>query len=128
MADISKITLPSGNTYNIKDAYARQLIAGGVTFIVAWDGTSTPVIADIPAGVTVTYNDTDYTGTLAVADAQAGAFYLVKSTTQIETLDVYDEYVVVGSGNAKAWEKLGDTQLDLSNLVIILKTHKRYIH
>lgn len=29
MADISKITLPSGNTYDIKDAVARQAIAGG---------------------------------------------------------------------------------------------------
>lgn len=35
MADISKITLPSGNTYDIKDAVARQMISGGVSFIVA---------------------------------------------------------------------------------------------
>ena len=27
-------------------------------YIVAWDGTSTPVVANIPAGVTVTYNTT----------------------------------------------------------------------
>ena len=27
MADISKITLPSGSTYDIKDAEARSLIA-----------------------------------------------------------------------------------------------------
>ena len=32
MADISKIKLPSGNTYNIKDAVARDMIAGGVSF------------------------------------------------------------------------------------------------
>ena len=55
MADISKITLPSGTTYNIKDEVAREAIAGGVSFIVAWDGASTPVPANIPAGVVVTY-------------------------------------------------------------------------
>ena len=47
MADISRITLPSGNTYDIKDAVARQMISGGVSFIIAWDGASTPVPADI---------------------------------------------------------------------------------
>ena len=116
MADISQIKLPSGSVYNLKDAYARQLIAGGVTFIVAWNGSSAPVVADIPAGVVVKYNNTNYTGTLSTANAQAGAFYLVKSSTQIESLDVYDEYIVAGSGNSKFWEKLGDTQLDLSSL------------
>ena len=32
MPDISKITLPSGTTYDIKDAVARQGIAGGIQF------------------------------------------------------------------------------------------------
>lgn len=116
MAEISKITLPSGNTYDIKDATARQMISGGVSFIIAWDGTSTPTVANIPAGVVVRYNDTDYTGTLSTADAQAGAFYLVKSSTAVGTLDVYDEYVVAGPTGGKFWEKIGDTQLDLSDL------------
>ena len=100
MADISKITLPSGNTYEIKDAVARQMISGGVSFIIAWDGTSAPVVANIPAGVVVKYNDTNYTGTLTAetsgADphAQAGAFYLVKSSTSpsSETLDIYGSF------------------------------------
>lgn len=116
MATISKITLPSGNTYEIKDAYARQLIAGGVSFIVAWNGSSAPVAASIPAGVKVTYNGTTTIGTLAPASAQAGAFYLVKSSTEIEALDIYDEYVVIGSGSNKQWEKLGDTTLNLDDL------------
>ena len=116
MPDISKITLPSGNTYDIKDAVARQAIAGGVSFIVAWNGSSTPVPANIPAGVVVTYNGTEYTGTLAATAAETGAFYLVKSSTQKGTLDVYDEYTVVTVGSTKSWEKLGDTQLDLSDL------------
>lgn len=116
MADISKITLPSGNSYDIKDAVARQAIAGGMSKIIAWNGTSTPTVANIPAGVVVTYNGTTYTGTLAAADADATGFYFVYSSTQEEGHDIYDEYTVVGSGSSKAWEKIGDTQLDLSDL------------
>ena len=114
MADISKITLPSGNTYEIKDAVARQMISGGVSFIVAWDGTGTPVAANLPKGVVAG----GVTGTLEAADAQAGAFYLVKSSTtpSAEALDIYDEYVVVGSAT-KSWEKIGDTQLNLTDVV-----------
>ena len=93
MADISRIQLPSGNYYDIKDATARQMISGGVSFIIAWDGVSTPVIADIPAGVVVKYQDTSYTGTMTADSAQAGAFYLVKSSSQAGELDIYDEYV-----------------------------------
>lgn len=50
MADISRITLPSGNTYDIKDATARQMISGGVSFIVAWDGTGTAAAQKITVG------------------------------------------------------------------------------
>ena len=85
---IDRITLPSGNTYYIADREIRdvvdtlsQAIAGGVSFIVAWDGTSAPVVANIPAGVKVTYNSTEYTGTLDADSATPGAFYLVKSST-----------------------------------------------
>ena len=114
MADISKITLPSGNTYDIKDAVAREMISGGVSFIVAWDGTGTPDAAAIPKGVVAG----GVTGTLEAADAQSGAFYLVKSssTPSSQTLDIYDEYVVIGS-DTKTWEKIGDTQLNLTDVV-----------
>ena len=114
MADISKITLPSGNTYDIKDAVAREMISGGVSFIVAWDGTGTPDAAAIPKGVVAG----GVTGTLEAADAQSGAFYLVKSssTPSSQTLDIYDEYVVIGS-DTKSWEKIGDTQLNLADVV-----------
>ena len=109
MPDISKIKMPSGNTYDIKDATARSLIAGGITFTVVWDGASSPTIANIPAGVVVTYNDTDYTGTKTASSADPGTFYLVKSGTG---LNKYDEYVVADS----AWERLGTKEIDLSNL------------
>ena len=119
MADISKITLPSGSTYDIKDAVARNAIAGGVTFIVAWDGTGTPVAANVPRGVTVS----GVTGTMAPSSAQAGAFYLVKSSTTpgAETLDIYDEYVVIkpdlSDNTTWFWEKIGDTKLNLTDVV-----------
>lgn len=114
MADISKITLPSGNSYDIKDAVARQAIAGGVTYEIAWKGDATPVVANIPAGVVVTYNGTDYTGTLAASATTKGKFYLVNSGS--ETNDIYDEYVVVTEGSAYSWEKLGSSSIDLSAL------------
>ena len=126
MPDISKITLPSGNTYDIKDAVAREMISGGVSFTIAWDGASAPTVSAIPAGVVVTYNGTNYTGTLAASDAEAGAFYLVKSQTQTgETLDTYDEYVPVGPAGSKSWEKIGDTQVDLSDVVTGVSLNKQ---
>lgn len=125
MADISKITLPSGNTYDIKDAVAREMIAGGISFIVAWDGTAAPVVANVPAGVVIVYNGTTYTGTLAPASAQTGAFYLVKSSTQVGPVDIYDEYVVADIGGTKAWEKLGDTQVNLSDVVMGVTLNKQ---
>lgn len=126
MPDISKITLPSGNSYDIKDTTARQMISGGISYIIAWDGTSTPVVGDIPAGVKVKYNGTTYTGILSADSAEAGAFYLVKSssTPSGETLDIYDEYVPIGTTGSKTWEKLGDTQLNLSDVVTNVELSK----
>lgn len=61
MADISKITLPSGTTYDLKDAYARDLIKElhnytkylGVTTTTLVSGVTTDPDVDI-AGTTVT--------------------------------------------------------------------------
>lgn len=121
---IEKITLPSGNTYFIADREIRdvvdtlsQTVAGGVSYNVAWDGTSEPTVGNIPAGVVVTYNGTDYTGTMAANNATPGAFYLVKSSTSADGKDVYDEYVPVGPDGSKTWEKIGDTQIVLSDIV-----------
>ena len=127
MAEISKITLPSGNTYDIKDATAREMISGGVSFVISWDGTSTPDITEIPAGVKVKYNNVEYTGTLDAEEAQAGAFFLVKSSTtpSSETLDIYDEYIPVGYTGSKTWEKIGDTQLNLTDVVTNVSLSKQ---
>ena len=86
---IETITLPSGNLYYLADREIRdvvdalsQTIAGGVSFVIAWDGTSAPVVANIPAGVKVTYNGTTYTGTLSADNATPGSFYLVASASE----------------------------------------------
>lgn len=114
MAEISKITLPSGNTYDIKDAIAREMIAGSVTYNVGWDGTGVPDVTKIPAGVVVTYNGTDYTGTMSAENAQPGEFVLVKSSDTAQ--NSYSEYVSIGTAGSKTWEKMGDTFIDLSSL------------
>ena len=100
------------------------MISGGVSFIIAWNGTDTPDPTKIPAGISV--DGGSYTGNLDPADAQAGAFYLVASETATggtldDTNDVYDEYVVVkpvaDDDTTWFWEKIGDTKLSLSDIV-----------
>ena len=128
---IEKITLPSGNSYWIADREIRdvvdtlsQTIAGGVSYNVGWDGSSAPVVGNIPAGVEVEYEGQTYTGTLAANNAAPGAFYLVKSSTQTD-MDVYDEYVPVGEAGSKTWELIGNTQADLSDLVTAVSLTKQ---
>lgn len=128
---IEKITLPSGNSYWIADREIRdvvdtlsQTVAGGVSYNVGWDGTSAPIVGNIPAGITVEYEGQTYTGTLDANNATPGAFYLVKSATQTEN-DVYDEYVPVGNTGSKTWELIGNTQADLSDLVTAVSLTKQ---
>lgn len=109
MADISRITLPSGTTYDIKDATARQMISAGVTFNVC------TVAADTPYGVTWTKNGTTITGTLAASTSTMGAFYLVPTTTS-GGKDIYAEYITVQVTSDFSWEKIGTTDVDLSSL------------
>ena len=117
---ISKITLPAAAvgqdpvTYEFMDAEARQTLAGGIQFVVCWNGGE-PVVENIPAGVVVEYGGQTYTGTKAASTAAALTFYLVKTSSVPGAAgDYYDEYVAAGS--PKAWEKIGNTQFDFSNL------------
>ena len=137
MADISVIKLPSGNEYNIKDAVARQAIAGGISFNIVWkqgdyESTTAPTatqLASIPQGVTVYYNNgaSTATGTLVATEETTG-FYLIYSKTQTSegAFDKYDEYfaVATGDGQGYSWEKLGDTQIDLSGVVTNVTLNK----
>lgn len=138
MADISVVKLPSGNSYNIKDATARTTIASEVSrlegligdltsikFVVAWDGSSTPVIAKIPKDVVVTYNGTTYTGTMEASSADEGTFYLVHSGSTAR--NTFDEYVVISGGYSTSpyWEKIGTTDVDLSGYVTNVSLSKQ---
>lgn len=109
MADISKITLPSGTTYDIKDAVAREMASAGVTFTVCTDAANTP------KDVQWTSGSTTITGTLVASASTQGVFYLVPSQTS-GGKDVYAEYITVKVGNDYSWEKVGTTDIDLSNL------------
>ena len=109
MADISKITLPSGTTYNLKDETARQMASAGVSLSIATNAGSTP------KDIVWDNNGTTITGTLVASSSTAGVFYLVKASTQ-GGKDIYAEYVTVKNGNDYLWEKIGTTDIDLSNL------------
>ena len=63
MPDISKITLPSGTTYDIKDTVARELAAGGIQFRGV---TTTSTITD--GSSTSTYEVGETTRTAANGD------------------------------------------------------------
>lgn len=109
---ISKITLPNGVTYEVKDLGARQLIqdiaSAGISFVISTSA------GDTPLGVQWRVGDTLITGTLAPSKA-ATAIYLVPATLT-SAKDVYMEYVCVLSGETYIWEKLGDTDVDISSL------------
>lgn len=84
---------------------------GGPSYIIAWDGSTTPAVENIPYGVTVTYNSTSYTGTLAASSSTKGPIYLV---AQSANPDIKDLYVTVESGGTYSWLKTGTTAIDLT--------------
>lgn len=132
---ISKVTLPSvgttGITYYLKDEEARDMISGGISFNIVWTAadyasSTAPTVeklATIPAGTEVAYNngESTATGTLIATKDTKAIFYLIYSKTQAGNLDVYNEYVTVTNSTTDPvtyfWEKIGDTQIDLSNVV-----------
>lgn len=115
---ISKISLPDGNTINLKDSSAWEAINSinvfaGIKFVICYT-SGTPDVSKIPSGTTVTYNRRSYTGTLSADDAELSTFYLVKATSsssKADSLDAYREYVVVvnSDDNSRSWECIGYT-------------------
>lgn len=79
----------------------------GQSFVLSWDGTAAPVVADIPAGVVVTYGGTPYTGTLAASADTLGKIYLVKNGAD------FDMYVTTANPGY-SWILMGSTSIDLS--------------
>ena len=116
---ISKITLPNGRTYDIKDEEARDLIArAGLTFVISKDAATTP------AGVEWDYGETHIVGTLVASETTKANIYLVPHKYTIgeisNSVDYHREYVTVNFGDSEspvwAWEYLGNTDIDISGL------------
>lgn len=85
MADISKITLPSGTTYDIKDAIAREIASGGLQF----RGVTTTTLTD--GATTTTYSIDKENHTAANGD-----------------LVIYGSKEFVFSTTDNKWHELGD--------------------
>ena len=131
---VSKIVLPSGNDYYIKDGDARdaidaleQQIAGGMGFKIVWTQTdwssstapTSAKLATIPKDVTVHYKSgaSTATGTLVASASTLGNFYLIYSNTQLGSQDYYNEYATISESQVYKWEKIGDTRVDLTGVV-----------
>jgi len=106
-------------SFDIADPVARAAIATNGRRVIAWKGDAVPDVTRIPAGVVVTYNGIEYTGTFAASAANEKNMYCVY-TPDPELLDLYDEYVVVIDENTepetRTWERSGNTRMDLSGL------------
>lgn len=111
---ISQVTLPgSGGTYNIKDASAWTAIGnlwstisqGALELVVLKSGEQLPT----------------------ASESTKGKIYLKPDTTHNpSTNDVYDEYVTIdkGSGTPRyVWEKIGNTDVNLSQYSVKSHTH-----
>ena len=108
MADISRITLPNGQTYDIKDSVARSAISQGISFHIATDAASTP------EGVTWDNGGTVITGKLVASENTTG-FYLVPAKNA-SGKDIYSEYVAVDN-SGYSWERLGDTDFSIEEII-----------
>lgn len=106
MAEISKIKLPNGTTYDIKDAWARErLLKNGGFWIISTNASNTPI--------GVTWGNPQITGTLAASAADHQAIYLVPAGDGVTSS--YLEYATINTSSTSTpnwvWEKLGDTRI-----------------
>jgi hypothetical protein len=101
MANISQIKLPNNVTYDLVDKGARDLISAGVSFV------KVNSFSDLPTASVST----------------VGKIYLVPDTHS-DSNDIYDEYITVESGTSTyIWEKIGNTDIDLSDYSTKTHTH-----
>ena len=123
---ISQVKLPSGSVYEIKDAKAREMLAGNIMYHVA------DAVGTTPSGVTWSKNGTSVTGTLTAANAYSAAvaagetaFYLVPNGAA--NGNGYDEYVVAKVGSSWQWERLGSKDIDLSPYLLATTAESTYV-
>jgi len=101
-----------------------NLVQAGFTIEVPWTAddynSSTAPDAEkkatVPA-VTIYYNggESHTTGTLAASEPEAKKhIYLICHASHEGGDDLFDEYVVSGEGASAVWEKVGNTDIDLS--------------
>lgn len=89
MPDISKITLPSGSTYDLKDAYARDLIKELHNFTEYLGCTTTNLISDV-----TTDPDVEIAGETVTA----------KQGDIVTKLPGHEEFIY----NGTVWQQFGD--------------------
>lgn len=110
----TKLTQQSAITNNLGTIVASHEAAISAVrskeSVVAWDGDSAPVVANIPAGVSVTYNGNTYTGTLVADATTAEKEYLVSDGN-----GNYTRYIAVNNGGTYSWLAYGTTDIDLSD-------------
>ena len=110
MADISKITLPTGSTYDIKDTVAREAIAG----MVSMDFVVCSSAANTPKDVEWDNSGTTVTGTLEASSSTIGKIYLVPANSG--TRDIFAEFLTINASGSYTWEMFGNTDMTLDNL------------
>lgn len=110
MSNISKITLPDGNSYDLMDKVARELLAQGI---------SIQIVQTLPTASASTM----------------GKFYFIPASAAA-TNDIYDEYVTIAAGSDPvnySWEKIGSKQINLADYSLKSHIHnvsstKKYLH
>lgn len=96
MADISKITLPSGTTYNIKDEVARRAQSGAMH----WLGITTTALTDGSSTTTITIDNE----TVTVGADDAGAVVGYDGKEFIWSGSVWQEFGSTGSLGSLAFK------------------------
>ena len=117
MAEISKITLPTGTTYDIKDQGARDLIANLNSFEYTVCSTAATTPKDVigyPNGTA----SSAVTGTLVASEDTTHKIYLVGNIVNPELAgDQFREYITVQNSNGNYfWEMFGTIGSVISGL------------
>lgn len=108
--DTSELAIDAAPTENSNNLVSSGGVFDAVNgqYIEAWDGASSPVAANIPAGVSVTYNGVTTTGSLAASASTKGKIYLVSDGN-----GQYDRYYTSYDGSTYSWAPMGSTAIDL---------------
>lgn len=92
--------------------FGQSSAIGGPSYIIVWDGTGTPDVSAIPAGVTVTHDSTTYTGTLPASTSTKGKMFLVARADGAQSKDIF--VTADGENGTLVWTKIGSTDIDLT--------------